>query len=117
MKPIRAMLRYKAIVPCNPENPKHAAFIGMKDAEEDRYREGYVTEILPLTDGFSNRILDGKDEKGYNVYKDVPISKTGVYVVFWMDEVDSYKLSIQDVNDIQSLPQEMNNYVRSFYTK
>ena len=114
MKPIRASYNYIEQVDVNPTNPKHAAYIGMDKAPEKRQLSGFVTEILRLTDNGTNRVQNGIKD-GVAQYKDISISQTGVYVVFWIDKGDYFQMSIQSFNDITVLNKEMNNYVNSFY--
>ena len=116
MKPIRALYNYKKNVAVDPENPKHKKFIGFQYATEERSKGGFVTDILKLEDAYKDRVLDGVSENGIPQHKEAVMQKSGVYVVFWEDCGEFYKMRILNFSDITVTSQEMRNYVNRFYT-
>ena len=115
MTPIRAIFNYKEEVKYDPENPAHAKYAGMAVAMEERTIGGFITEILTLNDSFKDRVLDGV-VNNVSQYKEIPMTKTGVYVVFWMDMETHYQMSVQDFNSMTVSSKEMRNYVSKFQT-
>ena len=115
MTPIRAIYNYKEEVKYDPENPAHAEYAGMPVAMENRTIEGFITDVVLLDDSFKDRVLDGVVEN-VSQYKEIPMTKTGVYVVFWMDMKTHYQMSVQDFNSMIVSSKEMRNYVSKFQT-
>jgi len=115
MIPIRAYYNYKVEVPVEIGNPNHVDFLGGEFAIEDRRVSGFVTDVLVLNDVFTGKIYKGAeiDPKGYREpkYEDATMNTSGVYVVFWEDKGDHYKMRIEPYDTITTSYGEMRDYV------
>lgn len=98
MKPIRATYNYQATVECDYTNPLHEKYIGLDYAIEDRQMSGFITDILKLND-----FVEG-DKKNID----------GVYVIFWADKGEHYKLMVEDFSKFTVSDKEMRNYVAAY---
>jgi hypothetical protein len=109
MTPFRANFNYKVTVKTDPDNPNHRAYYGMEEAEENRSVSGFVTDVLVLNDSFTSLVASSAGET--KSYQEVPMTKGGVYVVFWKDMGNYYQMTVQDYNSITMSKRDMINYV------
>lgn len=116
MIPLRATFHYKVEVPVDYENPDHVEYHGLGVATENKICQGYITEILELKDSAPIKLLQGIKENDngqrYSDYKESFASASGVYVVFWEDRGDDYRMHVEDYNSFTVSRKEMEEYVR-----
>ena len=122
MIPFPAKLRVEKEVPVDPMNPEHEQLSGNKKTTiEVEYIDGILWDIIELTSYSKETLLSGQIRNDYNrlvnEYREEFATPTGTYAVFWVEEKDCYRLSLEKYDNIVCDKKEMRNYIGKLYSK
>jgi hypothetical protein len=97
--PIRCKVITNVLIPADPEKVEHLEFMDTGFVPEEKIVEGFYMAPITLLDAQEGQVLGD-----------------GVYVEFWEDHGEYYKVSFVDYNNIQIDAKEVRNYIAKIHS-